>query len=432
MVFTSALGSVALAAQRAFSRIIYPVQHGDWYQEKGYSKESGSDAFTSFVKEQQSKDSKMPAMKELSVRREPEKTRPQFTLSTGDTSSLDTVTLTPNNTENKVGKDKHVIYIGGRSENFESRTYREASEDAANLGITAHLFNLPGMRSSTGRMSCLDDGTNAVIAQVKRLIEEGVEPHNIILKGNCLGAWIAGSAQDELSKQGIMVRGVRSNTFSTLEDVVVAHTPSVFVPVVKTFSSLMKTLGWSYDASEVNLVNGPFVLMVNREGDRVIPKQALLSAQVSKNRETSGLTEEDLQIPGYSEDQKFFNTYGTTLSKKQDAKGDAHVLKFNDLEWRDENGKTRGGQELFAEYIRRSDKWIQDNPQECGQKKEPKFKNTVVPVLNKQQEKQATQFVATVNAIENTRGAGVLKIRGRRYSNKTRVRSPSPKGRGGL
>ena len=154
------------------------------------------------------------------------------------------------------------------------------------------------MQSSTGRMECFDDGINAVIAQVRRLTEQGIEPHNIILKGNCLGAWIAGGVQDELSKQGIMVRVVRSNTFSSTEEVVLAHTPGVFKPIVKQFTPLMKTLGWSYDASEHNLVNGPFNLMVNRPGDKILGEDSLLAPKLAWFRES--IPEEEMLIPDVS------------------------------------------------------------------------------------------------------------------------------------
>ena len=94
--YLDSIGSgITSIARKTFSRVIYPVHKGDWYEKKGFLATSFLSAFDSFAKAQEEEGKNFPAMKNLRVERVPEDQRPTLMMSGGSESTLDTVTLHP-------------------------------------------------------------------------------------------------------------------------------------------------------------------------------------------------------------------------------------------------------------------------------------------------------------------------------------------------
>ena len=351
--------SVHKTLQRMVSQLVYPTKNGSWYENKGYQD------FNHFFEAQQGEKSVFPDMQHLVARQSSVKAR----MVNGTHAKLDTVTLMPKDDMAKGPcKGKHVIYFFGRNEPYEVK-FREIATDAAKLGATVHAFNLPGMYGSSGTMTEFNDAVNSGIAQVNNLIKQGINPDDIILKGNCFGASIASEVQHKCSVHGMQVRVFNSNSYRSLWDVVLEAVPKIIKAVLENFPLLDYT-GWNTNIAEKHLVQNPYTCIVHRSGDRTIKKDAKLQTALEEHKkslEKEGITAEELKVPGYEEDQKFLEEHNVMFVdpnlEEKEKKRDPHVLKFGKMKWKDDKGEIKDSYELFGEYVKHSNEYIAKNPQ---------------------------------------------------------------------
>ncbi len=366
--------SIYYYLQKIVSQLVYPVKESNWYREKKYN------SFEDFISVQQGNDpereSIFPDMKYLNSNRK----KVTALMTNGNQVELDTVTFAPkdneveNNTinEKKPGHGKHIIYFFGRNEPLEVK-WREISNDAHNIGATCHAFNLPGMGQSTGKMIEFNDAVNSGIAQVNELLKQGIKPEDIILKGNCFGASVATEVQHHCSinvDNPVNIRLINSNSYRILRDVVLEAVPFL-LKFFMQFVSLLDYTGWNPKTEEKVIANNPYVLIVHRDGDKTIGKQAKLQTAVEEHKDAliaDGLSKTSLQIPGYEESQEFFDKHNTMYLKEEYKNKDSHIVQMNYLEWIDQNGEKRPAWELFAEYISRSNEYFQKKPELSSEK----------------------------------------------------------------
>jgi len=96
---------------------------------------------------------------------------------------------------------KYIIYGWGRSDCYEKRLFRLAS-DALNLNAHIVSFNFRGVGFSRGCPYNQEDVIEDYIAQVRRLIiDKNVKPENITLHGHSLGGGVAILALDKIRKE---------------------------------------------------------------------------------------------------------------------------------------------------------------------------------------------------------------------------------------
>ena len=346
--------------QSAVSQMIYPVKKQDWYRDKGYS------SFEDFITIQQGMNPEKPSMFKDMESLDAERTKVTAKLTDGKNAELDTVTLKSNvnQPQDKPGSGKHIIYFFGRNEPLEVK-WREMASDAKNIGATVHAFNLPGMGKSTGKMVEFNDAVNSGIAQVNALLKQGINPNDIILKGNCFGASVATEVKHKCSINpdgAIQLRLINSNSYRTLRDVVLEAIPFLLKFILQ-FVSLLNYTGWNPKVEEKFLGNDPHDFIVYRVADRTIGENAKLSAAMQQHRDSliaGGMNIEELKIRGYEKDQIYFDKYSVMQLKQNQIDGgkDPHVAQMGEMEWIDENGQKRESWELFAEYIKRSNSYI--------------------------------------------------------------------------
>jgi hypothetical protein len=133
-------------------------------------------------------------------------------LTTKDNCSLDTVELCSSKNEKS---QEYVIYGWGRSDCYEYFLPRLAT-DALNLNKKIITFNFRNVGHSKGVLNHEQDLVSDYKFQVKRLIEQGVDPKNITCYGHSLCGAIAAFAVKELHEEGYPVRIYSDRSFSNL------------------------------------------------------------------------------------------------------------------------------------------------------------------------------------------------------------------------
>ena len=111
-------------------------------------------------------------------------------------------------------------------------------------------FNYRGVRDSTSAPECQDDLVTDGIAQVQRLLNQGVPPGKIHLKAHSLGGADATLVAKHFHRHGIEINLCAQSTFSSLTNFVVGQirtltgvrTPQGKTGHYETF--LLKLLGW--------------------------------------------------------------------------------------------------------------------------------------------------------------------------------------------
>lgn len=117
---------------------------------------------------------------------------------------------------------EYIINLVGNGMCYEG-IINEMKNDARDLKTNVIGFNLRGVGQSTGKVKSKDDLVTDGIAQVERLLEQGVSPQNITLKGHSLGAGIASLVAEHFHKLGQPINVFNSRSFSSITNFVVGH-----------------------------------------------------------------------------------------------------------------------------------------------------------------------------------------------------------------
>ncbi|WP_133137497.1 alpha/beta fold hydrolase [Legionella rowbothamii] len=190
----------------------------------------------------------------------------------------------------------------------------DIKEDAQALKANVVGFNFRGVGQSTGRAKSKDDLVLDGIAQVQRLLDQGVSPQNITLKGHSLGAGIASLVAQHFHQLGQPINLFSSRSFSTItnflvgnvrlerneEGKAIGHKDGItgivlgwlFKPFVKFGVALVK---WEINAGsafkgipeaykEYIVVRSSKEIRENRIDDAVIPHYASIHKELTSDR----------------------------------------------------------------------------------------------------------------------------------------------------
>lgn len=117
---------------------------------------------------------------------------------------------------------KYIINLVGNGMCYE-HIIDDMKEDAKALKANVVGFNLRGVGQSTGRAKSKEDLVTDGIAQVQRLLDQGVSPQNITLKGYSLGAGVATLVAQHFHQLGQPINLFNSLSFSTITNFLVGH-----------------------------------------------------------------------------------------------------------------------------------------------------------------------------------------------------------------
>lgn len=140
---------------------------------------------------------------------------------THDDAKLDTLEIQPKVQQN-IEHQKYIVNFLGNSGAYEL-IIDEMKADAENLSANVVGFNYRGVMNSTGKPKSKKDLVVDGISQVQRLLDNGVLPQNITLKGLSLGGGISSlvAAYFHKNKQPINIFNDRS--FSSISNYAVGH-----------------------------------------------------------------------------------------------------------------------------------------------------------------------------------------------------------------
>jgi alpha/beta hydrolase fold len=155
-------------------------------------------------------------------------TATKFTVVTHDEARLDSLEIEHKNAS-KHSRGQYVINFVGNDGYYE-KIFEEMKKDACKLECNVIGFNFRGVGQSTGKPKSKKDLITDGIAQVQRLLDKGIDPENIILKGHSLGGAIATLVAKHFHKHGKKINLFNARSFSTI--------PSVLIGLIHTNFSL--------------------------------------------------------------------------------------------------------------------------------------------------------------------------------------------------
>lgn len=120
----------------------------------------------------------------------------------------------------EIEQRKYIINFCGNATSYEN-IIAEMQEDANALNCHVIGFNFRGVSQSLGRARSKNDLITDGIAQVQRLLDKGIKPEHITLKGHSLGAAIATLVTQYFHQQGKPLRLFNGRSFSSLTNVLV-------------------------------------------------------------------------------------------------------------------------------------------------------------------------------------------------------------------
>lgn len=164
------------------------------------------------------------------------------TIVTHDGAELDAIEIWPNAQEG-TKPQKYIVNFVGNGCSYEE-IIDEMQADAEALNINVVGFNFRGVSKSTGCARSAEDLVTDGIAQVQRLLDQGVESQNIILKGHSLGGGVASLVAHHFYKLDKPVYLFNNRSFSSITNFIVALIRSGFRYTGHMETPVWKILGW--------------------------------------------------------------------------------------------------------------------------------------------------------------------------------------------
>ncbi|MES2212678.1 MAG: hypothetical protein V4490_06030, partial [Pseudomonadota bacterium] len=134
---------------------------------------------------------------------------------THDGATLDTLEINPYHEKSNIADQKYIIFFGGNDKSFEG-SYASLEKDAERLSTCVIGFNYRNVGSSTKQATSTHDFVIDGIAQVQRLLDIGVQPEHIVLKGYSYGAAFATLVASHFHKNNQNINLFHDRSFSSL------------------------------------------------------------------------------------------------------------------------------------------------------------------------------------------------------------------------
>lgn len=170
------------------------------------------------------------------------------TVQTYDRVQLETVQLTkrtkPGGKPTSPAQQRYVIFLGGNGDSLRAYTMNKMRSDARACNVNVIAYNPRGVGNSTGGVWRVLDIIIDSIAQVQRLLDKGVQPQHILLKGWSLGGATAIITTAYFHRMGKPINVFADRTFASLTDTVVGIIRAMISGRGHSEDFGWKLLGW--------------------------------------------------------------------------------------------------------------------------------------------------------------------------------------------
>lgn len=172
-------------------------------------------------------------------------------IQTHDGATLRTVILTPHAEAKKEehGK-KYIIKFNGNGGLYQYRM-QEFADEAEKLSVSVVGFNYRNVSGSTIEPKEFQDLVTDGIAEVQRLLDQGVASENILLDGHSLGGAVATKTAEHFHKTRKPLYLINDRSFATLPKAAAGIISSESIETSSAFSlaGVMAPAGWGCDAA---------------------------------------------------------------------------------------------------------------------------------------------------------------------------------------
>lgn len=377
--------------QQFVANALFPAGNGDWFRLKGYGKEK-KDPFNDFVEKQKNDVDAQYYHSFMGINLSHVMINSK--LATGTSCQLEVCIAANTHSSNppKPGTGKHIVYFPGANTYYQA-CFRDISAATKETGATLYGFNYPGIGSSTGKVTEVNDLINSGIAVVNSLLKQGIHPDDIIIQGDCYGASIALEVKRQFEDQaGIKIRLIMNNAFKSFKAIVCDMIRKSFPFDLKIIvKKLLQFTGWHITPGKNYVQAGPYQCHIQHLGDQTL-ESSTLSEKVSRYKAEiiTGTTNSVKRLPktdpcpqDFKKDrdkleakhyvrvkQEEKNRLANKFGKDKFGRINAHFADICELEMMDGSSVYEN---FINDYLRRSEKYIKAHPQGSTNKDKVKF-----------------------------------------------------------
>lgn len=300
----------------------------------------------------------------------------KYSVITHDNACLDTFECTNNSQSSTDFKyQKYIINFVGNGMRYEN-IITNMVHDANDLKANVVGFNYRGVSGSTGYCQASEDLVIDGIAQVQRLLDKGVSPQNIFLKGESLGGAIATLVAEHFHQLEQPINLFNSRSFSSITNILVANihqtNGAVTAWLTKPFITFAMALSkWEINAGKAFkkiprqykdyiVVRSGKEIRNNSKDDTTIPHYASLYKELtSERRQEKAKIDKQIQSLGSNEQGLKDKLILTREKIKNDRKMQASPTTINGhaVDWDSlQNRSGTNAIQFFSAFIERADK----------------------------------------------------------------------------
>lgn len=252
-----------------------------------------------------------------------------------DGSELETIVVNP---KRPLRPQIYVIRFNGNEESA-GGNIDEISQDVA-AGCTAICFNYPGVGDSSGSPKNSQSLVESGKAQVQYLLDRGVRPEQIILKGHSLGGAVATKVASELHRDGKNVNLFNSRSFSSLSYVVAGWGGKFILPIAK---KILNKYGWELNVvSDWKSIPPESKELLYTKNDAVIKNTGSLHTRLEEDKQA-------LEARGESASYRAERPYIEIIPDAGKNYGNNHVTPLDFM--RDKRDSSKTGDKIFHHFV---------------------------------------------------------------------------------
>ena len=215
----------------------------------------------------------------------------QVTIRTADGADLDNYVIKSKSQQDlPPAQQKWVVFFNGNAMCVEN-DFDNLSLISKEAKVNVLSGNYRGVGRSTGRASSSDDLVLDGEALVQYLLNQGVEPRNILLHGLSLGGGVAAAVAANHQEEGREINLCSDRSFASITDFLKAHFPSWLSFVGTLLSRIVAAAKWAFDSlsNYLKIKGGKFIIYAPKDG--IVTKPGSLYKKLKETAKAEGVAD---------------------------------------------------------------------------------------------------------------------------------------------